>query len=103
MDVNTTNKTIDLTGTRCPNLLFSVINALEDMEIGQTLEIIATAHNAPSNITIWCRQSDNELIDIYEEYDKFVILIKKGRDQQALQTALFSAPTDIRKLHDHTN
>lgn len=103
MDVNTTNKTIDLTGIRCPNLLFSVINALGDMETGQTLEIIATAHNAPSNMTTWCRQSDNELIDIYEEYDKFVILIRKGRDPQVLQTQLFSPPTDTRKIHDHTS
>lgn len=92
MDVNTTNKTIDLTGTRCPNLLFSVINALEDMKSGQTLEIIATAQNAPSNMTIWCRQSDNELVDIYEEYGKFVILIKKGNHQQALQADVSSLP-----------
>lgn len=90
MDVKTIGKTIDLTGIRCPSLLFSVINALQDMEGGQTLEIIATAQNAPSNMAVWCRQSDNELVDIYEEYGKFVILIKKGNHQQALQTDVSS-------------
>ncbi len=85
MDVNTISKTIDLTGFRCPNLLFSIIEALDDMEDDQLLKIIATDQNAPSNTAVWCRQSDNELIDIYEEYGKFVILIKKAAHQNKLQ------------------
>ena len=85
MDADTINKTIDLTGLRCPNLLFSIIKALDDMHDGQLLKIIATAQNAPSNTAVWCRQSDNELIDIYEEHGKFVILIKRAAHQHELQ------------------
>ena len=85
MDGVTISKTIDLTGFRCPNLLFSIIEALADMHDGQLLKIIATAHNAPSNTAVWCRQSDNELIDIYEEHGKFVILIKRAACQHKLQ------------------
>jgi len=93
MDADIINKTIDLTGLRCPNLLFSIINALDDMEDGQLLKIIATDLNAPSNTAVWCRQSDNELVDIYEEHEKFVVLIKRAACQHKLQPdALSTSP-----------
>lgn len=70
------DKTIDLSGQRCPNLVLGIIRALAGMENGRILQIIATDLNAPSNIAAWSRQSGHQLIDIYEENGKFVFYLR---------------------------
>ncbi|MCP4426325.1 MAG: sulfurtransferase TusA family protein [Chloroflexi bacterium] len=76
------DKTIDLTGLRCPNLVIAIIKALEGMENGRILQIIATDLNAPSNLAAWTRQSDHELIETYEENEKFIIFLRKQSSTQ---------------------
>lgn len=71
------DKTIDLSGQRCPNLVIGIIEALTELENGRILQIIATDINAPSNIAAWSRQSENKLIDMYEEDGKFVFYLRK--------------------------
>ena len=70
-------QSINLCGLRCPHLLISVIQAIESIEFGQGLQIRATDLNAPSSIAAWVRQSGNELIDMYQEDDCFVFLLKR--------------------------
>ncbi|MCP5100117.1 MAG: sulfurtransferase TusA family protein [Chloroflexi bacterium] len=72
------HKTIDLTGLRCPNTLIATISALKTITRGEILQIIATDLNAPSNMTAWCRQSDHDLIDLYEENGRFIFHIQKN-------------------------
>lgn len=72
------DKTIDLTGQRCPNLVLGIIRALAGMENGRVLHIIATDLNAPANIAAWSRQSEHQLIDVYEEDGKFVFSLRKN-------------------------
>lgn len=71
------NKTIDLSGQRCPNLVLGIIRALVGMENGRILQIIATDLNAPANIAAWSRQSNHQLIDMYEENGKFIFYLRK--------------------------
>jgi tRNA 2-thiouridine synthesizing protein A len=72
------HKSIDLSGLRCPNTLIATINALKTINPTEILQIIATDLNAPSNITAWCGQSGNDLIDLYEENGRFIFYIKKA-------------------------
>lgn len=69
---------INLSGQRCPNLVIGIIRALAGMENGRILKIIATDSNAPSNIAAWSRQSEHQLIDMYEEDDKFIFYLRKN-------------------------
>jgi TusA-related sulfurtransferase len=73
----TAHHSLNLCGLRCPHLLISVIQAFESIESGQVLQIRATDLNAPSSITAWTRQSGNELIDMYQEDECFVFLLKR--------------------------
>lgn len=68
---------INLSGLRCPNLVIATIKALAALENGQILKIIATDLNAPSNMTLWCRQSGHILHDMYEENGHFIFFIEK--------------------------
>ena len=79
----TTYKSLELYGLRCPHLLISVIGAVHSLKPGQTLQIRATDLNAPSSITAWSRQSGNYLVDMYQENDFFVFLLKKKTQEFA--------------------
>ena len=76
----TPHKTLDLTGYRCPNLVIALIQALRSLDEGQTIQVIATDLNAPSNVTAWCRQSGHQLLDLYDEGQQFIFLIQCRRD-----------------------
>lgn len=71
------DKTIDLSGQRCPNLVIGIIRALAGMENSRILQVIATDINAPSNIAAWSRQSEHQLIELYEENGKFIFYLRK--------------------------
>lgn len=71
------HKTIDLSGLRCPNTVIATIRALETLQNGQLLQVIATDLNAPSNISAWCRQSSHKMVEMYEENGRFVFIIQK--------------------------
>ena len=68
---------INLSGLRCPNLVIATIKALATLKNGHILKIIATDLNAPSNMTLWCRQSGHILRDMYEENGQFIFFIVK--------------------------
>lgn len=69
--------TINLSGLGCPKLVVATIKALATLENGRILKIIATDLNAPSNMTLWCRQSGHILRDMYEENGNFIFFIEK--------------------------
>lgn len=78
---NTVSESLDLCGLRCPHLLISVIEAIRGLKSGQELQIRATDLNAPSSITAWSRQSGNELLDMYQEGECFVFLLKRNPNE----------------------
>jgi TusA-related sulfurtransferase len=80
---NSTFVTLDLCGLRCPHLLINVIDAIRGLEPQQQIEIRATDLNAPSSIASWAQQSGNELLDMYQEGECFVFLLKKNHRKSA--------------------
>jgi TusA-related sulfurtransferase len=75
---STADKSLNLYGLRCPHLLISVIAAIRSLKPDQNLQIRATDLNSPSSIRAWSRQSGNELLDMYQEDDCFVFLLKRN-------------------------
>lgn len=69
---------IDLSGTRCPHLVFAIIGALNSMKGKQVLQVIATDPIAPSSVASWARQSGNTLLDMYEENDRFIFFLERA-------------------------
>jgi len=76
-------KSLDLCGLRCPHLLISVIEAIRSLAPSQKLQIRATDLNAPSSIAAWSRQSGNDLLDMYQEGECFVFLLKRNPKKAA--------------------
>ncbi len=72
------DRIVDFGGLRCPHLVIATMKALDLMLSGQILRITATDLNAPSNMTAWCRQTEHQLLDLFEENGRFVFLIQKN-------------------------
>jgi TusA-related sulfurtransferase len=48
---------------------------------GQVLQIYAKDLKAPSSIAAWARQSENQLLEMYDENDYFVFFLQCGSSE----------------------
>ena len=71
------DKTIDCQGLFCPEPVFKTRLKLDEMEIGETLEIIADDPAARSDIETLAKNLGHQILTINEEDDIVTIVIKK--------------------------
>ena len=69
---------LDFRGLRCPLPVLRAKQALDDMNSGETLRIVATDPASMKNIQAFIGITGNELIEVREEDGKFYYLIKKS-------------------------
>jgi tRNA 2-thiouridine synthesizing protein A len=70
---------LDFRGLRCPLPVLRAKQALDDMNGGETLRIVATDPASMKNIQAFIGITGNELVESREEDGKFYYLIKKSR------------------------
>ena len=70
---------LDFRGLRCPLPVLRAKQALDDMNSGETLRIVATDPASMKNIQAFIGITGNELLEVREEDGKFYYLIKKSR------------------------
>lgn len=78
---------IDACGLQCPGPIVKVYEALNDMEIGDQLEVHATDLGFASDIAKWCEKTGNTLHSVDTEAGIVKAIIRKG-DSAAIR------PTD---------
>ena len=69
---------LDATGLNCPLPILRAKKALNGMEIGKVLRIIATDPGSVKDFEAFAKQTGNELMESTEEGGKFMFLMKKG-------------------------
>ncbi|MBK6794547.1 MAG: sulfurtransferase TusA family protein [Anaerolineales bacterium] len=69
---------LDCTGLLCPMPIVKTKKAMNDLQAGQILKMIATDAGSPPDIAAWSRQTGNELLLSTEESGKFVFFLKKA-------------------------
>ena len=69
---------LDATGLNCPLPILRAKKALNGMESGKVLRIIATDPGAVKDFEAFAKQTGNELMSSAEEDGKFTFLMKKG-------------------------
>jgi tRNA 2-thiouridine synthesizing protein A len=70
-------KELDCLGLYCPEPVFRTRMAIDEMEIGETLEVIADDPAAESDIQSLVKHLGQEIISSTKEGDTVRILIKK--------------------------
>ena len=71
------NKELDCLGLYCPEPVFRTRLAIDEMEIGETLEVLADDPAAESDIQSLVKHLGQEIIISTKEGDTVRILIKK--------------------------
>ncbi len=77
MDVKA-DKFLDCTGLLCPMPVVKTKKAINELEVGQVLEMVATDPGSIPDMEAWAKQTQHELL-VAEKLDngKFRFLIKK--------------------------
>jgi tRNA 2-thiouridine synthesizing protein A len=75
-DVNVV-KTLDTSGLSCPMPVVKTKKALKELEIGDVLEMISTDPGSIPDMEAWARQTGHELLESFDEGEKYRFMIKK--------------------------
>jgi tRNA 2-thiouridine synthesizing protein A len=69
---------LDATGLNCPLPILRAKKALNNLDSGKVLRIIATDPGSVKDFEAFAKQTGNELLSSTEEGGKFMFLMRKG-------------------------
>ena len=72
------DEVLDTKGLLCPMPVVKAKLAIEEMETGQVLQVLATDPASPTDFAAWCRETGNPLVDSSKDGKVFVFAIRKG-------------------------
>ncbi|MCL4170720.1 UNVERIFIED_CONTAM: hypothetical protein GTU68_025123 [Idotea baltica] len=72
------NEELDARGLNCPLPILRAKKAINGLEDGQTLKIIATDPGSVKDFEAFCKQTGNELVSTAEDGSEFTFFIKKA-------------------------
>ncbi|MHA1132057.1 MAG: sulfurtransferase TusA family protein [Candidatus Helarchaeota archaeon] len=76
---NLPDKSIDTIGLYCPVPLFRTREAIEQMNIGEILEVLADDPAAESDLQSFTKRTGHELLSLEKDDDILRFLIKKTK------------------------
>ena len=71
------DRTLDCLGLYCPEPVFKTRLELDEMKVGETLEVLADDPAAESDIRSLVKNLGQELVDVAKKGDTVQILIRK--------------------------
>ena len=77
METPKADRVLDCSGLSCPLPVIKTSKAIKEIEIGQVLQMIATDPGAPPDMEAWCLQTENEMVQSYQENGKFVFFLRR--------------------------
>ncbi|OVE83087.1 sulfurtransferase TusA family protein [Natronolimnobius baerhuensis] len=73
-----TTETLDVKGQSCPMPIVKTKQAIDDLEAGDVLEVVATDSGSMSDIQGWAEGTNGvELLDQVEDGDRFIHYVEK--------------------------
>jgi tRNA 2-thiouridine synthesizing protein A len=79
MKMVNSDQTLDCSGLACPMPILKTKKAVDSLEIGQVLKMIATDPGATSDMEAWTQKTGHELVGSEKDGDKFIFFIKKAK------------------------
>ena len=73
------DRTLDCLGLYCPEPVFKTRVELDEMKVGETLEVLADDPAAESDIRSLVKNLGQELVDVTKKRDTVQIIIRKVR------------------------
>ncbi|MGM9926037.1 MAG: sulfurtransferase TusA family protein [Bacillus sp. (in: firmicutes)] len=69
---------LDAKGLACPMPIVRTKKAINNIEVGQVLEIHTTDKGSLADLTAWTKSTGHELLDSLEDNGVFKFFVKKG-------------------------
>jgi len=69
---------LDARGLNCPLPILRAKKAINGLEAGEVLKIIATDPGSVKDFEAFCKQTGNELVSTAEDGGEYTFFIKKG-------------------------
>jgi tRNA 2-thiouridine synthesizing protein A len=69
---------LDASGLLCPLPVLKARRALNKMQAGEGLRVIATDAKAPDDFAAFCEQSGDVLRDVTQDGERYLILVQKA-------------------------
>ncbi len=79
MDVIKEDQVLDCSGMLCPVPVVKTRKAIQSLEVGQILKMIATDPGSPPDMEAWSRQTGNELLRSMQDGGKFIFYIRRTK------------------------
>lgn len=71
------DQTLDCSGLACPMPILKTKKAVDGLQVGQILKMIATDPGSNSDMDAWTSKTGHELVASEQEGGKFIFYIKK--------------------------
>lgn len=68
---------VDTIGLYCPEPIFRLRTAIDDLTEGETLELMADDPAAEEDVKRWAKRTHNEILDVKKEGDIITFRIRK--------------------------
>jgi tRNA 2-thiouridine synthesizing protein A len=75
----TPDQTLDCSGMACPMPILKTKKAIDGLQIGQVLKMIATDPGSTSDMEAWTQKTGHQLVGTEQEAGKFIFYIKKTK------------------------
>lgn len=75
----TPDQVLDCSGLACPMPILKTKKAIDGLQVGQVLQMIATDPGSVSDMDAWTKKTGHELLSHEDQGGKFVFLIKKAK------------------------
>jgi len=73
------DESLDCVGLFCPEPLFQTREAMDELEVGEVLEVLADDPAAEEDLTRFAKRAGHEIVSIEDQGDYQRFLIRKGR------------------------
>lgn len=75
----TPDQVLDCSGLACPMPILKTKKAVDGMQVGQVLKMIATDPGSISDMEAWTSKTGHELLDQEQDGGKYVFYVKKAK------------------------
>ena len=72
-------KVIDAVGKKCPMPILILRDALDDVKVGQVVELIGDDIGMKMDMPSFCKRTGHQITKTWEDNDALHFLVKKGK------------------------
>ena len=75
MTMTDITRSIDARGMPCPGPLMSLIGAIREGQVGETIEVLSSDEGSKTDIPAWVAKAGHELVEVRADdgYSRFII------------------------------